>query len=320
LSLSKPSNVATVSPSTDAVPPWLTGFIDDAAIFPPGNVPLDRAVTEHVEHQQARYAGLVGGFVVSDVRVPELIAHLDEHNLDERVEDRVLGINLVVTGGAGAIEPAVRWATRAPLLHLRAVEFALRDEDDLAHNARRAVTVVDNLAAELDGVEVYLELPRLSGEPTHGWLSALDEVGQGFTQGGGLRAKFRTGGVEQHLFPTCGELGAAIDAALDREIPFKCTAGLHRAVRHHDPTTDLTQHGFLNVLRATRAALDGQDPSDVLAEESAAALLDGFDVEDAERTRRWFTGFGSCSILEPHDDLVDLGLLVGGLLVGPGEA
>ena len=80
-------------------------------------------------------------------------------------------------------------------------------------------------------------------------------------------------------------------------------------MRHHDPETDLTHHGFLNVLRATRTALDGQDSSEVLAEESAAVLLDGFDAEEAERTRQWFTGFGSCSVLEPHDDLVDLGLL-----------
>jgi hypothetical protein len=27
------------------------------------------------------------------------------------------------------------------------------------------------------------------------------------------------------------------------------------------------------------------------------------------RTRRWFTGFGSCSVLDPLHDLVDLGLV-----------
>lgn len=286
--------MATVTTHT-----WLTGLIDDAAVFPPGDVPLGRAVAEHHAHQDSEYADLVGGFVVSDLRIPDLV-----DVLDERDEDRALGINLVVTGGAGAIGPAVTWATRAPLLHLRAIEWALRDEDDLAHNARRAITVLDDLGADLDEIEVYLELPRLDGEPTRGWLSALDEIGNR-----GLRAKFRTGGVEQRAFPTCGELGAAIDAALDREIPFKCTAGLHHAVRHHDPVTDLTHHGFLNVLRATRAALDGADASEVLAEEAAAALLDGFDAEEAARTRRWFTGFGCCSVLEPHDDLVELGLL-----------
>ena len=288
--------------TVDTSSAWTTGLVDDASIFPPGNLPLDRAVAEHFAHQDSDYAALVGGFVVSDLKLPDLI-----DVLDERDDERALGLNVVVTGGAGALEPAVRWAGRAPLTHLRAVELTLRDEDDLAHNALRMVTAVDNLGTDLDEVTVYVELPRLDGEPSHGWLAALDEIANR-----GLRAKFRTGGAEQFAFPTCGELGAAIDAALDREIPFKCTAGLHHALRHHDPETGLTHHGFLNVLRATRAALDGEDPSDVLAEESAAALLDGFDADAAARTRQWFTGFGSCSVLEPHDDLVELGLLPAG--------
>lgn len=289
------ASVATVT-----VPAWLTGFVDDAAIFPPGNAPLDRAVADHREHRLSEYAELVGGFVISDVRLPELI-----DVLDDRDDDEMLGINLVVTGGAGAIEPAVRWASRAPLTHLRAVEIALRDEDDLAHNARRVLTAVDQLAEDLDGVETYVEPPRLRGEPTHGWLSALDEL----AVRDGVRAKFRTGGVDQDAFPTSGELADAITAALDRELAFKCTAGLHHAIRQVDPETGLTHHGFLNVLLATQACLDGRDGSDVLAEESPAVLLDGVEVDQLVRTRHWFTGFGCCAVLEPHEDLVDLGLL-----------
>lgn len=281
-----------------SAPAWLTDLIDDAAIFPPGNAPLDRAVAEHRAHRASEYAALVGGFVVTDVKLPDLIDILDEG------DEIPLAINLVVTGGAGAIEPAVRWATRAPLLRLRALEIALRDEADLAHNALRAITALDQAEADLEDVAVYVEPPRLDGPPTAGWLGALDELAAR-----DLRLKFRTGGADQAAFPTCGELGDAISAALDRELAFKCTAGLHHAVRQTDPGTGFTHHGFLNVLRATRASLDGEDPSEVLAEDSTAALLDGFDAEEAVRTRRWFTGFGSCSVLEPHDDLVELGLL-----------
>jgi len=280
------------------IPAWLSGFVDDASMFPPGNLPLDRAVAEHREHRASEYADLVGGFVVSDLKLPDLITELGEQVGD------LLAVNVVVTGGAGAIEPAVRWATRSPSTRLRALEIALRDEDDLAHNARRVLAARDQLAADLDDVVVHVEPPRLRGAPTAGWLSALDELAAG-----DVRLKFRTGGVDQDAFPTCGELADAIEAALDRELPFKCTAGLHHAVRHHDAETGLTHHGFLNVLRATRAALDGEDGSEVLAEESARVLLDGFDAEEAARTRHWFTGFGSCSVLEPHDDLVELGLL-----------
>jgi len=296
------------------IPAWLSRLVDDAAIFPPGNLPLERAVVEHHEHRTSEYADLVGGFVVSDVKLPDLIRCLDEA-ADEAADEEEspqpdegpLTVNLVVTGGAGAVEPAVRWATRSPLLRLGALECSLRDEDDLAHNARRVCAAIDALGEDLTGVDVYVEPPRFADAPSHGWLAAVDELATRE-----LRLKFRTGGVTADAFPSPAELGASISAALDRELAFKCTAGLHHAVRHRDPDTGLTHHGFLNVLRATCASLAGDDPVDVLADESAAALLEGFDVEEAARTRRWFTGFGSCSILEPHDDLVELGLIEAG--------
>jgi hypothetical protein len=291
--------------TTVSIPAWLSGLIDDAAIFPPGNLPLDRAVDEHRRHRTSEYADLVGGFVVNDGRIPDLVDILDEATDVEPVETR-LAINLVVSGGAGAIEPAVRWATRAPQLRLTALEFAQRDEDDLTHNARRVGAALDALEEELADVTVYVEPPRVVDEPTHGWLEALDELAMRE-----LPLKFRTGGVTPDVFPTCAELDAAISAALDRELPFMCTAGLHHAVRQSDPETGITHHGFLNVLAATRASLDGGDARATLEQTEATALLEDLDDDTLARTRRWFTSFGSCSILEPHDDLVELGLVSG---------
>jgi hypothetical protein len=213
-------------------------------------------------------------------------------------------VNLVITGGAGAIEGAVRWAGRAPGVDLVALEFALRDEDDLAHNARRVLAAVDDLAEELGEAEVYVEPPRLHGGPTAGWLDALDELAARE-----VRLKFRTGGVTADAFPNAAELAACITAALDRELAFKCTAGLHRALRHTDAETGFDHHGFLNVLAATRAELDGGDAGAVLSEREPERLLGGLDHDALARTRRWFTSFGSCSVLEPHDDLVELGLM-----------
>ena len=34
-------------------PAFLDALVDDAAIFPPGNVPLDQAVKEHHGHREA---------------------------------------------------------------------------------------------------------------------------------------------------------------------------------------------------------------------------------------------------------------------------
>ena len=289
--------MATVN-SAATVPDYLAQLVDDAAIFPPGNAPLDQAVTEHLGHREAEYAGLVGPFVVSDVKLPDLI---------EVVGDRgPLSVSVVVTGGAGAIEPAVRWAGRAPQLELRALELALRDEADLAHNAGRVVAALDALADELADVTAFVEPPRVHGEPSAGWLAALDELAARE-----IPLKFRTGGVTADAFPTRAELAACIDAALDRELPFKCTAGLHNALRHRDDETGFEHHGFLNVLLATRATLDGDDAAAVLEDTDPVARVREAGEETLARTRRWFTSFGSCSVLEPHHDLVELGLLGG---------
>src|SRR6478736_191679 len=235
-------------------PAFLDALVDDAAIFPPGNVPLDQAVKEHREHREAPYAALVGGFVVSDTRLADLAPLADP--------DRPLDLNVVVTGGAGALEPAVRWS-HADGLRLRALEIALRDGgglgDDLARNASRVVAMVDNLRSEMgDDVEVYVEPPRRTLAADQAWLAALDEISMA-----GLRLKF----------PSVAELASSIDAALDRETPFKCTAGLHDAVRHTDPETGFEHHGFLNVLLATRVALDGGDVEAALSSTEPATQL-----------------------------------------------
>jgi hypothetical protein len=280
-----------------SLPSYVRDLVDDAAIFPPGNAPLDEAVAAHRRHRDSSYAAMVGPFVVSDPRLPELGKLLREP----------LEVIVVVTGGAGAIEPAVTWASRTEGVALAGVEVAMRESDagDLAPNARRIITAVDQLRLD---VPLSVEVPRLHGaEPSASWLGALDELAAV-----DHRLKLRTGGLDEGAFPSPHELATCIVAALDRELRFKCTAGLHHAVRHTDPQTGVDQHGFLNVLLATRASLDGagvDDVAAVLETRDGAALTRDLDADALTSARRWFTSFGSCSVLGPLDDLTKLGLV-----------
>jgi hypothetical protein len=283
-----------------SVPGYLERLVDDAAIFPPAATPLDAAVAAHLEHRRSEYAGLVGRFVVDDRRLPELAT------LTEQAAEPV-EVTVVVSGGAGALEPAAVWASRSPGLRLTGLEIALRDEEDLAHNARRVVAAVDQLGVRglLEEVLVFVEAPRLFGhEPSHSWLSALDEIAAMDHV-----LKLRTGGVDAEAFPDSAELATCIEQALDRELRFKCTAGLHHALRHRDTETGFEHHGFLNVLRATRASLDGAGPTDLADVLDATEPPDLTDHQSLESARRWFTGFGSCSISDPVADLRALGVL-----------
>ena len=278
------------------LPPVWSGLLDDAAIFPPGNAPLHEATAAHGEHRTAWYGDLLGSFVLKDTDLP--LVRGVPHPL-----------SVVVTGGAGQVAGPLGAAARLGL-DVAGLEIALRDLDDLAGNARRVVAAVDHARGEgvlPDDVPVFVELPRgelSGGEPSYGWGAAADEVAAAE-----LRLKLRTGGVEAHLFPTAAELAAWIDAALDREVPFKCTAGLHHAVRHTSPE-GFEQHGFLNVLLATVRAFDGASRAETVAtlEERDAGRLAATD-EDVARARRWFTSFGTCSIDEPLADLLALDLI-----------
>ena len=273
------------------VPAAWAGLVDDAAIFPPGDAALPDAVSAYRARREEWYADLVGPLVVRDTDLPDVPAELPT--------------SVVLTGGAGAVAGVAALAARRGH-RLAGLEAAVRDLDDMAGNVRRIVAAVD-AARETSGLdaEVYVELPQT--DPTSDWLAAADATAEA-----GYRLKLRTGGVEAGLFPASATVAAWIDAALDRETAFKCTAGLHHAVRHRDHETGFEHLGFLNVLLATRVAFDGGS-----AEEVTRVLDDHYTNDlvalarqgDLEGARRWFTSFGSCSVDEPRDELVGLGLL-----------
>ena len=264
--------------------PFWVGLVDDAATFPPGDAPLDAALTAYAD-RTGPAARLVRSLVVRDTDLPQV--------------PEGTAVSVVLTGGAGQVHGPAQLCQRRDL-PVAGLEVALRDVDDPAGNARRVVAAVD--AARGEGVldedtPVFVELPPV--DPTYSWLAAADEVAAAE-----LRLKLRTGGLDPDAFPTPERLATWIDAALDRELPFKCTAGLHRALPHVD-ADGCAHHGFLTVLAATRVAFDGGSPDDVvstLRRDDPADLL----ALDLAGARRWFTSFGSCLIDEPLADLREL--------------
>jgi hypothetical protein len=268
-------------PPTPALSPSWSALIDDAAIFPPGDAPLHEATATYGSRREEWYADLVGSFVLRDTDLP-------------LVRGFGAPLSVVVTGGAGQLAGPLGAARKMGLV-VAAVEIAVRDTDDPVGNVRRIDAAAR--AADID-VPLVIEIP---GPPTAQWLAAADEVAASEH-----RLKLRLGHVDHDLIPDSATVAAWIDAALDRETRFKATAGLHRAVRH-DPEGG-GAHGFLNVLVATQVLWDGgsvADAIDALEQRDGTALA----ATDLSSARRWFTSFGSCSVTEPLDDLISLGLV-----------
>jgi hypothetical protein len=285
------------------VPALFAGLCDDAALFPPGNAAVADAVPAHMAHRAAWYAPLVGPFLAGADKIAAVGAAAREP----------LDVVLIVRAGPAALAPALEHLSAWPALRLVGVELGPDTAGTPAQAADRGCRA---LARELPaGATGVVELRRGPGLD-----DALDAVAAS-----PYRAKYRTGGLEPGAFPGTVELAAFISGCAARGLPFKCTAGLHHAVRHTDPATGFTHHGFLNLLAATHAAARDAAATDSAAtgpvppgpeallatrsgDELAAAVSDLMprQVSDA---RALFTAYGTCSIAEPLDDLAALGLI-----------
>ncbi|MFJ6134813.1 hypothetical protein [Kitasatospora sp. NPDC092286] len=269
-----------------AVPELFRGLFDDAAVFPPGNLPVAEAVPAHRAYRAAWYADAVGPLLCGAGRLGELAGATAGSG-------GALRVGLVLPGGSAELGPAL--AAAAPF-EVAGVELATRD-------AREAVAALDLLLPP--DVPAAVELPRelLRGDGLDETLDILVDSP--------YRAKFRTGGLVAGAFPDEDELAGFLTGCARRGLPYKCTAGLHHAVRHTDPVTGFEHHGFLNVLLAARET-DRAAAAEVLAERSGVTLAKAVGELTGHQVtviRNSFTAFGTCSIAEPLDDLAGLGLL-----------
>ncbi|MEV7025976.1 hypothetical protein AB0O00_28035, partial [Kitasatospora sp. NPDC093558] len=66
-----------MSAAGSAIPDLFRGLFDDAAVFPPGNLPVVEAVPAHRAHRTAWYADAVGPFLCGAGRLGELAAVLN---------------------------------------------------------------------------------------------------------------------------------------------------------------------------------------------------------------------------------------------------
>ena len=293
----------TAVPGPARVPALLRGLCDDAAVFPPGSLPLAQAVPAHRAHRAAQYAELVGPLVLAAPSLAELGALLRDVDTPDATR-----LDLVVTAphGPAQLAEALRRAEGLPV-RVTGAEVAVP-----AHVAVDACFAeLARVADALPAASVAVEIPR-------------DERRAATVAGcaaAGYRAKFRTGGVRADLHPDEAELAAALAAVTAAGVSFKATAGLHHAVRNTAVRTGFEQHGFLTVLLAAEAAAQGAEHEELvrlLASRDAAALAQAAaalaaDPARTARARARFGSFGTCSIAEPLDELIALGLLPAGL-------
>jgi hypothetical protein len=265
----------------------LERLVDDAAVFPPGNAPLARAVADHVA--RTAYRRYVGDLLVPASDAAHVLGLVGESPL-----------SLVLVSRPGMPVGPVR----AAVTQVRAAAGPVRV-------AGVEVGWGPGWRDLLDlGVAVTVEIPR------QGRDAALDEVATARSDVLGtpaIRAKLRTGATADWAWPDEHELAALIRAVADLEIPVKLTGGLHHAVRADH--TDGPQHGVLNVLAAMWLTLNFGSTPDVahlLSLREPRRLLEdllALGPHQARGLRHMLVSYGCCGVLDPIGELVALGLV-----------
>lgn len=277
-------------------PALWSGLIDDAAVFPPGNVPLADAVRLHREHRSSSYAPLVGPLLVpasSCVDVLELA----------RQVPAPLRVGLISRPGA---DPQVLAMAAAGLAATSSVGVSIAELG--WHPEWRT------LGLDVAHLPIALEVPR--GEAQH---TALADIRSARDGGARVGAKFRTGATPTWAWPEEAELADFLIEVVQRRLPFKLTGGLHHAVRGsyvpQGGTEAEENHGLLNVVLALAGALAEANDTAVagtLADrdgERLASRVDALTPAQVSAVRDRFVAFGCCTVTDPIGELASLGLI-----------
>ncbi|GAA4811272.1 hypothetical protein GCM10023200_56360 [Actinomycetospora chlora] len=288
----------------DGVPPLLRAIVDDAALVDEGPRPdMATVVNAHLDARAADAGGLLGSLVVPVSRLSELVAVLVKRRPAAPVP-----VALSVDTGLGGVPKALSLtSSRAALLDPRTVEMPAPHDVDTVWLERVTEFVPDDVVA-------VVEPRRPDAEGSSDWLDGVRRVVEH-----GCRPKLRCGGGRAGAFPGVRDVAGFLALAVGAGRSFTASIGLQSAVRHTDPDTGFTHHGWMNLLVATVRALAARTDADVAGDidevlritdgDALAAELGGVGPEAAVRVRSLFSSFGSTAIAGQGHELARLGLL-----------
>jgi len=261
---------------------------------------MERALELHREAAAGAEGWMLGRFVCPASRLEELSAALHP---GERVE-----LSVVLDDGRPLRQP------EDERLLAQAFEVRVPPEEDVT-------SFVERFARESHSGTGFFETADRVDEVV-GAVAADNERHRRLLMHWSAM-KLRCGGATAEAFPPPEQVAHFVAACAASGVSYKATAGLHHPVRHVNLATGYTEHGFLNLLAASVFLANGLAAQEQLAEileerEPDAFVLDRdlfgwrdllVDREGAERGRRFFLGYGSCSFSEPVENLKALGIL-----------
>lgn len=293
----------------------LKNLIDYAGLFPPASLDMTSSVTNYDLYLHSKWNWILGRFIVPVARLKEFQIALD--HLPAKTENEISAPwRLCVLPGSDVKSDVAR-----------ILAFNSRSKKD--RSKREAIVEsIEIKVSNCGQIEALSQIvpPELE---TYFEIAPDDDACFAAIAANERRAKIRTGGETADKFPTARSVVRFIRQCATARIAFKATAGLHHPLRsvhnftYQSQSASGVMHGFINVFLTAafvRQGMDAELAVQLLEEQSWNALR--FDAEAVEwrghrltrnemaKARSDFaTSFGSCSFMEPIEDLLSLHVL-----------
>jgi hypothetical protein len=306
-----------------AIRALLSKIIDYAGLFPPSSLSLSETLRNFRRYLDGPTNWLVGKIVLPSA----LLTKIDATQLDQFtnlpvtiVARQVMARQSWLTALGDDVLKARSFATDRPQVAMGAFEVLLPEDVECRTGL---MELLKSASSILETHPTYFEVP--AGPRFNDRLALLGDCLSGLeNRSWGL--KLRTGGTKPEQFPPLNTVARAILLSRSARIPLKFTAGLHHPIRHWDEGLQTAMHGFINVLLGGILAhahklssveltkiLEEQDPTRFWFHETDLGWGGlTVSVKATEEFRQSITGFGSCSVEEPWDDLQALGWTANG--------
>jgi len=293
----------------ESVRALLTEIVDYAGLFPPSQLSMAESVNNYAAYKNSNFNWMLGRFVVP-------VSRLDE--FAESSKDW-----FSKTGDAWKLSVLASKDVYETVQRIEEFngKFATNVIADALEIKAANALEIENIAAHIpENLNAYFEL-SLNENLTDSIVTLAVTK---------HRAKIRTGGITPEAFPSAEEITRFMRICLAANVPFKATAGLHHPLRCQKPLTyekDAPKglmNGFLNVFLAAGFLQQGFKPKliqELLMDEREDNFLftnDGvlwrqeyfISTSQLKHLRsRGAISFGSCSFVEPIDDLKEIGIL-----------
>jgi hypothetical protein len=326
---------------------FMNGLIDYAGLFPPADLPLNKAINEYFEQLKSEHSAMLSRFIIPISKLNDLDDFIPLFN-------SIRPLRLSVLGGGGKTDDEYLSKINQNIANINdyrekhgdkiqidVIECKMATNSPTRSTIQEATTLLNKNG--LTHYHEFTELPYVginysTNEDESSWDEIIVPTVELISEMEGAGVKLRCGGVVKEAFPSIEQVAAMIQTCVLAKSPMKFTAGLHHPIRHFADEYDGFMHGFVNTFSAGIFAttfpkpknsqekyrmfillshmIDDQNAENFSFSNDSMSWKVGDDRDttfeiDAEKIenarKKGMISYGSCSFQEPIDDLTQLG-------------